>query len=309
MTKLIIMIPCLNEEETLATTLAALPKKVKGFNKVETLIIDDGSTDKTVEIAKKAGVDHIVSHSYNMGLARAFSTGLSKALSVGADVIVNTDGDNQYEADDIEKLVQPILDNEALIVIGSRDIKKVSDFSWAKKVLQRLGSYVIRIISGTNVEDAASGFRAIHKQAAKEIYIHTNYTYTIEMIIQAGFKNIPIKSVPIRVNPVTRPSRLLKNSMHYIFRQAVSIAIIFILYKPLKLFLIAALLAGSIGAVTGIRFLYFFSIGDGDGHVQSLILATIMTITAVVSIFTGIICESNAKNRNLLEKIESKKQE
>ncbi|WP_235949933.1 glycosyltransferase family 2 protein [Candidatus Regiella insecticola] len=234
--KLIIQIPCFNEAQTLAITLAALPRSVVGFDTVEWLIIDDGSQDNTAEVAKAQGVDHVIRHTNNKGLARAFMTGLDACLQLGADVIVNTDADNQYNAEDIPALTQPILQHRAELVIGTRPITTIEHFSPVKKILQKLGSWVVRIASKTDIADAPSGFRAISRTAAQRLMVFNDYTYTLETIIQAGQKNITITSVPIRVNEDLRPSRLVKSIPSYIKRSIVSIIRIFIIYRPFRFF-------------------------------------------------------------------------
>lgn len=301
--KLIIQIPCFNEEGTLAQTLAELPRKVDGFKIVEWLVIDDGSSDRTVEVARAAGADHVVSLPYNKGLARAFMTGIETALVHGADVIVNTDADNQYSAECIADLVRPILQGDAQIVVGARPIKEIEEFSFLKKLLQRLGSYVVRLASGTDVPDAPSGFRAIHREAALQLNVFGDYTYTLETIIQAGRKSIPITSVPIQVNPATRPSRLVKSIPKYVYRSILSIARIFVLYKPLRFFFFIGMLLFIPGFLVGARFLYDYSTGNGAGHIQSLILAAILIVTAVIVVSAGVLSDLIAANRTLLEEI------
>jgi len=235
---LIIQIPCLNEESTLPETIADLPRQVEGFDRVEWLVIDDGSTDRTVEVARELGVDHVVSHGYNRGLAAAYMTGLETALKLGADVIVNTDADNQYDASGIPRLTAPILSEQADFVVGERPIKSISDFSPMKKMLQRFGSWVVRAFSGTSVRDAASGFRAINRRAAVRLRVFGRYTYTMETLVQAGWEGLRVVSVPIDVNSKTRESRLVKSIPQYVFRSATTIVRTFALYKPFRFFLI-----------------------------------------------------------------------
>jgi glycosyltransferase involved in cell wall biosynthesis len=301
--KLIIQIPCLNEEKTLGSTLDKLPRSVDGFDEVEWLIIDDGSTDNTVKVAKEHGVDHVVSHLHNMGLAKGFMTSLQACLDLGADVIVNTDADNQYCADDIPLLTRPILDKESDIVVGSRPISNIEHFSPIKKMLQKLGSGVVRYASGTKVADAPSGFRAISRNAAMQLNVFNNYTYTLETIIQAGQKNIAIKSVPIRVNEDLRPSRLVSSIPAYVRRSILTIVRVFAIYKPFRFFMTLAGILFSVGVLLGIRYIYFAMIGEGTGHTQSVILAgTLLGIgghTALIAFIADII---NA-NRKLLEEI------
>ena len=255
--KLIIQIPCFNEESSLPITLSELPKTLPDFDTVEWLVIDDGSTDNTVEAANKHGVHHIVRHIHNQGLAKAFMTGLDACLSLGADVIVNTDADNQYQASDIGRLVEPILNRRAEIVIGARPISDTEHFSILKKLLERLGSWVVRIVSGTDVEDAPSGFRAFSRAAAKRLMVFNDYTYTLETIIQAGQKNIPICSVPIGTNEDLRPSRLVRNVPSYITQSFMTIVRIFVVYRPFRFFMTFGSIILLIGILIGVRFLWF----------------------------------------------------
>ncbi len=274
--KLIIQIPCYNEADTLAITIAALPRQVAGFDSVEWLIIDDGSEDETVAVwHDENGVNHVIRHTRNQGLARAFMTGLDACLRLGADVIVNTDADNQYNADDIPALTKPILEHRADIVVGARPIETIEHFSLSKKLLQKLGSWVVRVASKTDIPDAPSGFRALSRSAAQRLMVFNDYTYTLETIIQAGQKNMAITSVPVRVNEDLRPSRLLKSIPSYIKRSFVTIVRIFIIYRPFLFFgTIGSVMFGA-GLLSGLRFLWFYLNGDGEGHVQSLILACI----------------------------------
>lgn len=303
MHKLIIQLPCFNEEETLRSTLATLPRRVNGFDAVEILVIDDGSRDATAKIARESGVDHLVSLSHNQGLAKAFMAGVEACLIAGADVIVNTDADNQYDASSIDDLVRPILDGTAQIVVGARPIAQIREFSFLKKLLQWLGSAVVRLASGTQVPDAPSGFRAFHRDAAMRCYVFGNYTYTLETIIQAGRKNIPIVSVPVRVNPVHRPSRLVKSSASYVYQSVLSILRIFVLYKPLRFFLATGSLFLLPGLILGARFVYLYLAGDGSGHVQSLILAAVLILTAIIVFAVGLLSDLTAANRALLEDV------
>lgn len=306
MPRLLIQIPCYNEEQTLPRTLAALPRKVEGFNSVEWLIIDDGSTDRTVEVARRAGVDHVVSLPRNQGLARAFVAGLEASLKAGADVIVNTDADNQYDASGIPALVEPILSGRAQIVIGARPIRELRQFSFIKKMLQRLGSAVVRMASRTSIQDAPSGFRAIQAEAALRLCVFSNYTYTLETIIQAGRKNIAMASVPVAVNEVTRPSRLVRSIPSYVRRSLLTIVRIFILYKPLRFFLYLGTLFLLPGLAIGLRFLINYLAGHGQGNVQSLILAAVLLVTAVVIYAAAILADLVAANRVLLEEIRTR---
>jgi glycosyltransferase involved in cell wall biosynthesis len=301
--KLIIQIPCLDEEATIGATLAALPRSVPGFEVVEWLIVDDGSRDSTVATARRAGVDHVVSLPHNQGLARAFMAGLEASLKAGADVIVNTDADNQYSADSIPDLVAPIVDGRAQIVVGARPIAEHREFSFTKKVLQGIGSAVVRLASGTQIADAPSGFRAIHASAALRLNVFGDYTYTLETIIQAGRKGIPITCVPIRVNPATRPSRLVRNIPSYVYRSMLSIARVFVLYKPLRFFFLIGTLLLLPGIALGLRFLVDFLADGGAGHIQSLILAAILIVTAMIVFVAGVLSDLTAANRILLEEI------
>lgn len=301
--KLIIQIPCYNEAATLGVTLAALPRQVPGFDSVEWLIVDDGSKDATVEIAKSNGVDHIIRHTHNQGLARAFMTGLDTCLHLGADVIVNTDADNQYDANDIPALTSPILERRAEIVIGVRPIATIEHFSPAKKLLQRLGSWVVRVASKTNIPDAPSGFRAISRAAAQRLIVFNDYTYTLETIIQAGQKNMAITSVPIRVNENLRPSRLVKNVPSYIRRSIVTIVRIFIIYRPFRFFATIGIVLFCIGLLIGLRFLWKYLDGEGEGHVQSLILAALLLGMGFQTLLIAFIADLLAANRKLLEDV------
>ena len=301
--KLIIQIPCYNEAQTLAIALASLPREVAGFDKVEWLIIDDGSKDDTVEVAKRCGVDHIVTHTQNQGLARAFMTGINACLALGGDVIVNTDADNQYEAADIPALVQPILAGTAEIVVGARPIAEIEHFSPVKKFLQRLGSSVVRIASETDIPDAPSGFRAMSRAAAAQLIVYNRYTYTLETIIQAGQSGIPITSVPVRVNEDLRPSRLVKSIFSYITRNIFTIFRIFVLYRPFLFFMTLGTVLFLCGMGISIRFLVYYFAGDGDGHVQSLILGAVLLSGGAGTWLMAVISSLLASNRRLLEEI------
>lgn len=303
MSKLIIQIPCYDEAQTLAIALSSLPRRVEGFDTVEWLIVNDGSKDDTVKIAKRCGVDHIVSHTQNQGLARAFMTGINACLALGADVIVNTDADNQYEAADIPALVRPILDGTAEIVIGARPIVEIEHFSSVKKFLQRLGSTVVRLASETDIPDAPSGFRAMSRAAAAQLVVYNRYTYTLETIIQAGQSGIPITSVPVRVNEDLRPSRLVKSIFSYITRNILTIFRIFVLYRPFLFFMTIGSLLFLLGLGISIRFLGFYFSGDGDGHVQSLILGAMLLSGGAGTWLMAIISSLLASNRRLLEEI------
>lgn len=301
--KLIIQIPCYNEADTLAIALNALPRQVPGFDTVEWLIIDDGSRDETTQIAKDNGVHHIVRHTSNQGLARGFMTGLETCLKLGADVIVNTDADNQYNADDIPLLTKPILNGSADIVVGARPIANIEHFSPLKKMLQKLGSWVVRIASRTNIPDAPSGFRAMSRIAAQKLVVFNDYTYTLETIIQAGQKNMAITSVPIRVNEDLRPSRLVKSIPSYIRRSIITIVRIFAVYRPFRFFGSIALGAFGAGFLIGARFLWKYFGGEGDGHIQSLILAGVLMGMGFQALLIAFVADLLAANRKLLEDI------
>ncbi|MCL6588999.1 MAG: glycosyltransferase family 2 protein [Firmicutes bacterium] len=302
--KLIIQIPCYNEAGTLAITLKELPRQVEGFDTVEWLVIDDGSTDNTVEVAKANGVDHIVSFTKNQGLARGFLAGLDACLQHGADVIVNTDADNQYNAGDIPKLVQPILEKKADIVIGTRPISEIKHFSPIKKFLQKLGSWVVKTTSQTNIMDAPSGFRAISRDAAMRLNVFNSYTYTLETIIQAGQKNMAITSVPISVNEDLRPSRLVKSIYSYIKRSIITIIRIFVVYRPFRFFMMIGLTLIFGGLLIGLRFLYFYLNNEGAGKIQSLILASILIGLGFQSVVLAFLADLLSVNRKLIEDLQ-----
>lgn len=306
--KLIIQIPCLNEAATLGAALATLPRNVAGFDKVEWLVVDDGSTDDTGGLARSLGVDHVVRHPLNRGLAAAFMTGIDACLQRGADVIVNTDADNQYEASDIPLLVQPILEHRADMVIGARPIDDTEHFSWIKKRLQRFGSWAVRIASKTSVADAPSGFRAMTRETAMRLNVFNAYTYTLETIIQAGLSNLAVVSVPIRTNPDLRPSRLVKSIPNYVKRSLVTILRVFVIYRPLTLFMWVGSLLTLLGVGLGIRYLFLLATGDGLGHVQSLILSALCIMLGALAFMIGLIADLTAANRKLLEQIDFRTQ-
>ncbi len=304
MVKLIIQIPCYNEEQTLGVTLAALPRSVPGIDIVEWLVIDDGSQDQTVRVAEKYGVDHIIKFSRNQGLARAFMAGLEASLKAGADIIVNTDADNQYCAEDIPYLVQPILLGQAEIVIGARPISQIRHFSPIKKFLQKLGSGVVRIASNTQIPDAPSGFRAISRNAALQLNVFNDYTYTLETIIQAGQKGIAITYVPIRINPQLRRSRLVKSIPTYVKRSLFTILRIFMTYKPMRSFLLLGSIPFSAGFLLGIRWLIYFLMGTERTRIPSLILAAILMLIGFQLWILALVADLMAVNRKLLEEIQ-----
>ncbi|NKB56008.1 MAG: glycosyltransferase [Alphaproteobacteria bacterium] len=281
--KLIVQIPCFNEEGTLPETLADIPREIAGVDVVEILIIDDGSTDRTVEVARECGVDHIIRNKKNIGLARTFRVGLDACLRRGADIIVNTDGDNQYEGADVPVLIQPILDGQADIVVGDRRTDQVEHFSANKKRLQNLGSFAVRNLSGLDISDAVSGYRAISRDAALQLNIVSSFSYTIEMLIQAGKKHLTVASVPIRTNPKTRESRLFKSIPKFIERSLTTMVRMYAMYQPLRVFFYIGMTLSLIGAAPILRFVYFYMIGQGEGHVQSLILGGALLIIGVIA--------------------------
>ena len=304
--KLVVQIPCFNEEQTLAVALAALPRRLDGFTSVEWLVVDDGSRDGTVRVARASGVDHIVSHTRNQGLARAFMTGLDACLRVGADVIVNTDADNQYDAADIPALVRPILEGRADMVVGARPIAVIEHFSPVKKILQRLGSWVVRAASQTDVADAPSGFRAVTREAAQKLMVFSDYTYTLETLIQAGHKNMAVVSVPVRVNEDLRPSRLVRGMFSYVRRSIVTILRILVIYRPFRFFgWIGTALFGA-GFLVGARFLWLYLGGHGSGHVQSLILSAILLGMGFQTWLIAFVADLLAANRKLMEDVRHK---
>lgn len=302
--KLIIQIPCYNEEKSLPIALSHLPREVEGFDKVEWLIIDDGSTDRTVEVAKENGVDHIVRLPTNQGLAKGFMAGLDGALNAGADVIVNTDADNQYEAEDIPKLVKPIVAGEAEVVVGARPIDNIEHFSAMKKILQKVGSMVVRIASNTDLPDAPSGFRAMSRDAAMRLNVFSEYTYTLETIIQSGQKNMAITSVPIRTNEELRESRLVKSIPNYVKRSILTIFRIFMTYRPIRFFAVPGVISFLLGLALGLRFLYFYLVGAGGGHIQSVILSALLMGVGFFLIVVALIADLIAVNRKLMEDIQ-----
>jgi glycosyltransferase involved in cell wall biosynthesis len=301
--KLIIQIPCLDEELTLPVTLADLPRHVDGFDEVEWLVIDDGSTDRTVEVAREHGVDHVVRLTGHQGLASGFQAGLDACLKLGADVIVNTDADNQYNGADIPKLVGPILAGKADMVIGTRDIGAIEHFSPAKRVLQRLGSWVVRLASGTGVPDTTSGFRAYDREAALALQVVNRFTYTLESLIQAGKMNVAVEHVPITTNEKLRESRLFPSSFSYVRRNALAIFRAYAAYEPLRVFTIAAVIAfvAALGAWT--PFMLDFVQGQGGGHIQSLILGAVLFIAAVQLFALGIVGDALAGQRVMTQRV------
>jgi glycosyltransferase involved in cell wall biosynthesis len=301
--KLIIQIPCLNEESTLPSTLADLPRELPGFAEVEWLVVDDGSTDRTVEVARAGGVDHIVRLTNNKGLAYAFQAGLDASLKLGADVIVNTDADNQYCGHDIGKLTVPILRGDADMVVGDREVMNIEHFSPLKKSLQRLGSWVVRRASQTTVPDTTSGFRSYNREAALQLVVVNKFTYTLETIIQAGKQFIAVDHVPIRTNPKTRESRLFPSMWSYVRRNGISIFRIYTRYEPLRVFMAAAALVMLLAFIVWGRYLYFWINGDGAGHVQSLILGAVLFNASMVLAALGILGDLLSANSTMLQRV------
>lgn len=302
--KLIIQIPCLNEAETLEIALNDLPKHIDGIDEIEYLIINDGSVDNTVEVAKNWGVHHIVSFKKNKGLAKGFMAGIDACLKQGADIIVNTDADNQYCGEDIEKLVRPILDGKADIVIGERPIDDTEHFSPLKKKLQHFGSYIVRKASKTDIPDAPSGFRAFSREAAMHINVMNNYTYTLETIVQAGRSSWAITSVPIRTNGELRKSRLFHSMGAYVKRSMITIIRAYMMYRPLTFFSVLGLIPFTGGFLIGLRFLIYWLKGSGSGHVQSLIFASTLMLLGFMTFIVGLQADVIANNRKILEDIQ-----
>jgi glycosyltransferase involved in cell wall biosynthesis len=301
--KLIIQIPCLNEEQTLPKTFADLPKQIPGIDVIEYLIIDDGSTDRTVEVAKSLGVHHIVSFAQNRGLAKAFEAGIQRCLAEGADIIVNTDGDNQYFGGDIANLVQPILLGKADVVVGNRQTDSIEHFSGTKKVLQRIGTYVTNSLAKTNIDDAVSGFRAFSREAAINLNILTTFSYTTESLIQLGHKRFAIASVPIRTNEKLRVSRLFKSVPHFLVNQISTIVRVYSHYQALKIFSILGVVVTLPGLLGIGRFLFYYFTASGSGKIQSLIISVMLVLIGVVIVMVGILADMISNNRKLIEKL------
>ncbi len=299
--KLIVQIPCFNEEQTIRKTINDLPKQIEGIESIEVLIIDDGSTDQTSKVAKKSGADHIVRFINNKGLARAFTAGLDASLKLGADIIVNTDADNQYSGSDIIKLVKPIIDGNADMVIGERDIDNIEHFSFLKKKLQRIGSWVVRQVSNTEVPDTTSGFRAYSREAALQLNVISNYTYTLETVIQAGKKDIALMHTPVATNRKMRESRLISSIPSYLKKSAATILRIYAMYEPLKMFLTLGVLFFGFGMGLGFRFLYYYVFLNHSGHIQSLILSSVLMIIGFLIMIVGLLADLISANRRLIE--------
>ena len=299
--KLIIQIPCYNEEDTLPLTLAELPRSLPGVDEIEYLVIDDGSTDRTAEVARQLGVQHIVRQKRNRGLAAAFQAGLEAALAAGADLIVNTDADNQYFGPDIAVLVQPILDGRADIVVGDRGVADSEHFSALKRILQRFGSWVVERAAGIPIPDATSGFRAFTREAALRLTVLSEYTYTLETLIQAGVRGMNVIFVPVRTNPKTRKSRLMRSLPSFLALQAVTILRFYTMYRPLRVFMTTGALLIAVALLLGLRFLCLYAVGRGAGHVQSLILAAILSIVGFQVCLIGLIADLVSMNRKMME--------
>jgi glycosyltransferase involved in cell wall biosynthesis len=300
--KLIIQIPCYNEEATLPATLRDLPRTLPGIDQIELLVIDDGSTDRTAQVARDSGVQYVIRHKTNRGLAAAFVTGLEAALAAGADIIVNTDGDNQYYGADIEKLIRPIVEERADIVVGDRGVGALEHFSPVKRTLQRLGSWVVSRAAGIPIPDATSGFRAFTREAALRLTVLSDYTYTVETLIQAGARRMIVVFAPVRTNPHLRQSRLIRNVPSFITLSAVAILRFYTIYRPLRVFVSLGGLLLIAAVILGLRFLYYFSWGGGaSGHVQSLILAAILTIVGFQICLIGLMADLVSQNRKMIE--------
>jgi glycosyltransferase involved in cell wall biosynthesis len=299
--KLIVQIPCYNEEQTLPGTVADIPREIDGIDVVEILVIDDGSRDRTVEVAREIGVDHVIRNKRNFGLARTFRKGLDACLVRGADIIVNTDGDNQYAGSDIPKLVQPILEGRADMVIGDRETDKIPHFSPVKKFLQHLGSGVVRKLAGIWVPDTVSGFRAFSREAAIRINVVSSFSYTIETVIQAGKRQLMVQSVAVRTNPKTRDSRLFKSIPHFIQNSLGTMVRMYAMYQPLRVFFYLGSLLTIIGTLPIIRFLFFYFTNDGGGHLQSLLLGSVLVILGFITFMIGLVADLISFNRQLME--------
>ncbi|MAJ63311.1 MAG: glycosyl transferase [Alphaproteobacteria bacterium] len=301
--KLMVQIPCYNEAGTLPEVLRDIPKSIEGISVIEVLIIDDGSTDETVAVARQHGVQHIVSHKANKGLARSFQSGIERCIELGADIIVNTDGDNQYAGSSIPDLVRPIVEGKADVVIGDRQPGRNTDFSLLKRLLQRLGSAVVRHVARVDVGDAVSGFRAYSRDAALKINVMTSFSYTTETLIHVGQQGLLVKSVHVDTNPVTRPSRLFKSMGHFIKKQVATILRSYAMYRPLHAFSMLGATMILIGLIPVLRFLYFYFIGEGDGKIQSLVLGSTFLVMGYITFVAAIIGDTISINRRLIEQL------
>ncbi|MBI5506239.1 MAG: glycosyltransferase family 2 protein [Deltaproteobacteria bacterium] len=299
--KVVIQIPCFNEEPYLPSTLADLPRSLAGVDEIEVLVIDDGSTDATSRVAREHGIEHVIRAPVHQGLARAFSSGLDYALRRGADIIVNTDADNQYRGDQVQRLIDPILHHEADLVIGNRNPGQLAHFSPGKRVLQVIGSWVVRRLSGTRVPDATSGFRAFSRDAALRMNVVSDFTYTLETIIQAGKKQLFVTHVDIDVNEETRPSRLFRGVFRYVLHSASTLVRIYALYEPLRVFTLIGLTLLAIGAMIAARFLYYYVSDGGAGHLQSLLLAAVLTLAGFQTVLIGLLADLIGSSRRILE--------
>ena len=301
--KLIVQIPCYNEEATLPETVRDIPRHIDGIDSIEILVVDDGSTDRTSEVALDLGVDHVLRNKTNLGLARTFRAGLDRSLALGADIIVNTDADNQYCGADIAKLVQPILEGRVDVVVGDRQTATIAHFSARKKMLQRLGSHVVRSFSGVDVPDAVSGFRAISRDAAMRLNIVSQFSYTIEMLIQVGKKGIAFTSVPIRTNPKTRESRLFKSVFRFIERSVTTLVRMYSMYQPLRVFAALGLFVALIGLIPMLRFLYYYFFVSGEGKIQSLVIGSALLTLGAMTFVLGLLADLMSHNRALIEMV------
>ena len=301
--KLIIQIPCYNEAQTLPQTVAALPRSLTGVDQIEVLVVDDGSSDGTAEIAEQLGVNYVIRQPRHSGLAAGFVTGLEAALKFGADVIINTDADNQYRAEDMQRLLEPILANRADIVVGDRGVARIASFSQGKRLLQRLGSWVIAQASGVKTPDATSGFRAITRQAALHTLVLSEYSYTLETLIQAGARRMVVEYVPVNTNPSTRPSRLMKSIPHYLTNSSATIVRAYTMYRPLRVFSAISMVFLFLGTLLVLRFFYYYFAGSGSGHVQSLIIAAVLLIVGFQTMLIGLLADLIGFNRKILEEI------
>ena len=301
--KLIVQIPCYNEEKTLPDVVADIPRSIPGIDKVEVQVIDDGSSDRTIETAITCGVDHVVRNGQNKGLAKSFQSGIETALARGADIIVNTDGDNQYSGSSIPDLVKPIVDKKADIVVGDRNPGANTEFSWIKRLLQRFGTRVVRNLSQVDVDDAVSGFRAYSRDAAYTINVMTPFSYTTETLIHAGQHGLAVMSVPVKTNPTTRPSRLAGSTARFLQKQVVTILRSYFMYRSLNAFLWAGVFMIGIGLLPIFRFLYFYAIGDGDGRIQSLVLGSMFLLAGYITVVIAFLSDALATNRRLTESV------
>ncbi len=301
--KLIIQIPCFNEAETLPGTVRLLPRQVHGIDQVEILVVDDGSDDQTVEAARASGADHIVCLPHHAGLAAAFAAGLNASLELGADIIVNTDADNQYHPEDIPALIQPILDGKAEMVIGDRGVAGQAEFSPVKRLLQTVGSQIVGKAAGLAIPDATSGFRAITREAALRTIVLSDYSYTLETLIQAGSHKTRVRYIPIRTNPKTRPSRLMRGIFDYVAHSSVTILRAYTMYRPLRVFTLVSLVFLLLGGIGSVRYLYFYSQGLGAGHIQSVVLSAVLLIVGFQILLIGLVADLISFNRKILEEI------